>query len=63
MLRLFLDGIYSVNLHGEGDYLWTVAIVGIEPAYQDLNIEAQPHHLQIRANKAQKANDNHLQRP
>lgn len=50
-MRLFLDGVYSVNLHGEGDYLWTVAIVGLEPIYQDFNIEAQPYRLRVNIDK------------
>lgn len=49
-MRLNLNGVYSVNLHGEGDYLWAIAIVEIEPSYLDLNVEGQPNHLQIISN-------------
>ncbi len=51
-VRLSLDGVYGVNLHGEGDYLWTVAIVSLEPTYQDLNVEARPYRLRVNLAKA-----------
>jgi hypothetical protein len=46
-LRLDLGGAYSVLQHGEGNYEWTVGIVAIEPAYQDLQIEAPPNRLSL----------------
>jgi hypothetical protein len=47
ILRLDLNGAYSVMQHGTGEYEWTVALVAIEPAYQDLYIEALPFALGI----------------
>jgi hypothetical protein len=47
MLRLDLSGAYSVMQHGAGDYEWTVALVAIDPTYQDLQIEAQPRTLRL----------------
>jgi hypothetical protein len=45
--RLDLNGAYSVMQHEDGLYEWTVAIVAIEPAYQDLQIEAAPYSLTV----------------
>lgn len=47
ILRLDLGGAYSVHQHGAGDYEWTVGIVAIEPAYQDLQIEAPSNPLSL----------------
>jgi hypothetical protein len=47
IVRLDLNGAYSVQQHGEGDYEWTVAIVEIEPAYRDLQVEADPRPLTL----------------
>ena len=46
-LRFDLSGAYSVMQHGAGDYEWTVALVAIEPDYQDLQIEATPYSLSL----------------
>ncbi len=47
ILRLDLNGAYSVMEHGAGDYEWTVAIVAVEPDYQDLQLEASPFPLSV----------------
>jgi hypothetical protein len=47
IVRLDLNGAYGWMQHGPGDYLWTVGIVAVEPAYEDLQIEAPPHVLHI----------------
>jgi hypothetical protein len=47
ILRLDLNGAHSVIQHGAGEYEWSVAIVAIEPAYQELQIEATPYPLRL----------------
>ncbi len=44
-LRLNLQGAHSVMQHGTGDFFWSVAIVNVEPSYQDLHLEADPAPL------------------
>ena len=46
-LRLDLSGAHSIMQQGAGNYEWTIGIVAIEPAYQDLQIEAMPHGLSV----------------
>jgi hypothetical protein len=46
-VRMNLNGAYSVMQHGAGDYSWTVGIVGLAPAYHDLQIEAPPRSLRL----------------
>jgi hypothetical protein len=40
-----------------GEYLWTVALVRIDPAYEDLGIQAQPAHLMFGGAKDGDDND------
>ena len=47
ILRLNLDGAYSMMQHGAGDYAWSVGVVTIAPTYQDLQIEATPSRLRV----------------
>lgn len=47
-LTFDLTAAHSVKLNGNSrDYLWTVAIVQIEPSYQDLGYKADPRPLEI----------------
>jgi len=47
-LTLDLSAAASVTKHGNsGDYFWSVAIVQIDPEYQDLNLETEPRSIQI----------------
>jgi hypothetical protein len=46
-LRLDLGGSYAVMQQGAGDYAWSVAVVTVEPAYHDLQIEAAPSRLHV----------------
>jgi hypothetical protein len=39
--RLGLDDAYSIKLHGSGDYLWSIAVVQLDP-YTDLGLESAP---------------------
>lgn len=41
-LHLDLGGAYSLQQQGRGAYSWSVALVNVEPSYQDLQIEATP---------------------
>ena len=38
---LGLDDAYSIKLHGSGDYLWSIAVVQLDP-YTDLGLESAP---------------------
>jgi hypothetical protein len=46
-LRLDPNGAHSVMQHGAGDYEWTVAIVAVEPTYQEMHIEAAPFAVHV----------------
>jgi hypothetical protein len=46
-LRLDLQGAHSVMQRGRGDFFWSVAIVSIEPAYQDLQLESEAASLML----------------
>lgn len=47
MLRLDVNGAHSVMQDGAGEYAWSVALVTVEPTYQELGIEAKPFMLKI----------------
>ena len=48
--RLSTDITEAVGVKGKtGDYLWTVALVQISPAYADLGQEAEPGRLRYSA--------------
>jgi hypothetical protein len=47
ILRLDLNGAYSIMQGGAGDYLWSVGVVAIAPTYQDLGRETLPRPLRV----------------
>jgi hypothetical protein len=47
ILRLDMNGAHSVGQGGAGDYWWSVGVVAIDPAYQDLGSEAPPRSLRV----------------
>lgn len=49
VVTLNVEGAYSVAQGGNGDYLWTVAVVQIKP-YLRIGPEAPPRHIVIGEN-------------
>ncbi len=57
--RLNTDIAYASGVQNRaGEYLWTVALVRVDPAYEDLGIQAAPAHLMFGGAKDDSNDDN-----